>query len=194
MKWNMLLLGLVAGAVGVVGCADERVTRTGTVIGGNVQVGDYAPDFSFLSENGEVETFGSVRGVVTLLVFPDMPEWPDCQRCEDLARLAGKVEKPNTPVVVVSVATACRGDKALTALHRCQIKGTTQLIGLHDRYGRIRGLYGVATGERFFVLDRTGRVTAMGAPTDTGTIREALRSAVAEHEEYWRQLNAPTGG
>lgn len=192
---NQLFFSAVAmGLFLAVGCTDDRLARTGTIIGGNVNVGDYAPDFSFMGENGKVQTLGSVRGVVTLLVFPNMPDWPDCQRCKQIVHLADAVEKPNTPVVVVSVATPCRGDKALAALHRCEIKGASQLVGLHDRQGRVRALYGVGTSERFFVVDRAGRVGALGSLADTAVMEEAMRLAVNEHEEYWRQLNAPSGG
>jgi hypothetical protein len=159
-----------------------------------VHVGSHAPDFSFVGENGKVETFGLVRGVVTLVVFPNMPEWPDCQRCKEIVKLADEVNGPNTPVAVVSVATPRQGEKSLAALHRCQIKGSSQLIGLHDRQGRVRGLYGDDAEGRFFVVDRAGSITAIGFLVDSAAMREALRSAVNEHEEYWRQLNDHTGG
>lgn len=190
MAW-LLALGVGCGLSA--GCSNEHVARTGTILAGDLRVGDYAPDFSFVGQDGEVRTFGSIRGVVTLVVFPTMPDWPDCQRCSAIAALAGQHTKENTPVVAVSIATPGSGEKALAKLHQCKVKGPSPLIALHDRQGRVRAMFGSKAAGRFYTVDSNGRISAIGSLDDLNAMKAALQSSVDEHEKYWSEINDHSG-
>ncbi len=49
-----------------------------------------APAFSFLGEDGSVETTSHVRSVVTIAAFPDNADWPGCGESGETADLANR--------------------------------------------------------------------------------------------------------
>lgn len=186
-----LVVGL-SGVLGLLaGCATERMARTGSVLAESLQPGQGTPDFSFVGENGKMETFGSVRGVVTLVVFPVSPAWPECSRCVHIAKLAGRAATGTTPVTVVSVVTSPEGGKQLSALHACRVKSFSQLIALHDRDRRLESLFGSKAAGRFYVIDFRGSVSATGLLDDYASMESALATAVTAHDEYWQQIGGP---
>lgn len=190
VKTRLVLLSL-AGAGLIAGCAMDRSARTGSILTAALKPGQTVPDFSFAGENGKVETFGSVRGVVTLVVFPTSPEWPECNRCQEIAQLAGKVATGTTPVTVVSVVTAGKGEKAIAALHGCRIKSFSQLIAVYDGDRRVQSLYGAQAPGKYFVIDSSGSAAAVGQLEDDVSMESALKSAVAAHEKQWQQMMCP---
>ena len=188
---HAVLISVTAAGLWLTGCAEEKMARFG-VVGNNLSVGDYAPDFSFVGENGNVNTFDRVREVVTIVVFPDNPAWPVCARCKEIVEIADKMRTGHTPVGVVSIATPSKTEKeCAAALHRCAVKGQSQLIALHDHKSRIRTLYGPQATGKFFIIDRTGRVSAIGPLTDRAAMEKALREAVEEHEQHWKDVTSP---
>lgn len=171
------------------GCSEQHMARTGTVYEGDLGVGSYAPDFSFVGQDGQVETFSSVRKVVTLVVFPDMPDWPSCSRCDAIVEVADRAGTMNSPVAVVSVVCPPEGKKAMAALYRCNIRGESPLIALNDHRGRVRALYGRGAIGKFHVVGADGRISAVGKIDDVAGMEDALKAAVGQHDKYWQDVN-----
>lgn len=182
-----VMMGLTVMGLGL-GCTNEQVARTGTVLGGELRVGDYAPDFSFAGPEGKIETFGAVRGVVTLLTFPARRDWPNCEQCARVAQLAGEEAALNTSVMVVSVGSP-EGEGKSLSLYRCSIKSPAGLVVLEDRHGWVRRLYGEQAAGHFYVIGFDGRIAAIGSIEDQNTMKASLDSAVNEHELHWEKLN-----
>lgn len=190
-----ILALLVLAGVWLAGCAEERTPRFGVVSGHDLRIGDHAPDFSFAGENGKVDTFGHVRQVVTIVVFPDDPTWPDCSRCSEIVQLAAKARTGVTPISVVSIATPARGsNECAAAVHRCAVKSPSQLIALHDHTGRIRSLYGSQAAGKYYVVGWMGRITAIGPLSDRAGMEKAVRDAVEGHQKQWDETARPPYG
>ena len=191
-KW---LLGVSATVVALLatGCATTYKVRTGSVYGQDLKRGYPCPDFTFLDQDGHADTFSHVRGAVTLVVFPDDPEWPDCGRCCEVVDLAAEVQRPDTPVAVVSVRSPGEGEACSAAgLHRCPMEERAQLVALCDHRGRVRDLFGPTAIGRFFVVGSNGRIAASGTFTkDLHTVEAALREAVREHQREVEFLSMP---
>jgi hypothetical protein len=173
------------------GCATTYKVRTGSVHGGDLKPGCACPDFTFLDQDGRADTFSHVRGVVTLVVFPDEPEWPDCARCKEVVALAAKVQRLDTSVVVVSVRIPGEAERcSAAALHRCPIEGQAQLVALCDHQGRVGDLFGANATGKFFIVGPDGRIAARGALTENLHILEArLRKEVQEHQREMEFLS-----
>ena len=194
---SMRLLGISASVVALLvsGCATTYKVRTGSVHGGDLKPGYPCPDFTFLDQDGRADTFSHVRGAVTLVVFPDDPEWPDCDRCKEVVDLAAEVQRLDTPVVVVSVRSSGQSKQCpAAALHRCSIEGRAQLVALCDHQGRVRDLFGPNAIGKFFVVGPNGRIAAQGTLTeDLHVLETTLREAVREHEREVEFLQMADG-
>ena len=182
----LMVTGLMAG------CATERSARFGIVSEGDLKPGESVPDFSFIGDGGEVDTFGHVRGVVTIVAFPDDPAWPDCERCREIVQLASRLTRLDTPVTVVSIATPAKGcENATAAFHRCDIKGHAQLVSLCDHRARVREMYGPDALGKFYVIDSYGQIAATGRLSEMKNLEQAVRAVVEPHQEYMRQMQTP---
>ena len=194
---SMRLLGISASVVALLvsGCAATYKVRTGSVHGGDLKPGYPCPDFTFIDQDGRADTFSHVRGAVTLVVFPDDPEWPDCDRCKEVVDLAAEVQRLDTPVVVVSVRSSGQSKQCpAAALHRCPIEGRAQLVALCDHQGRVRDLFGPNATGKFFVVGPNGRIAARGTLTeDLNALETSVREAVREHEREVEFLQMADG-
>ena len=190
------LLGTVALMLLISGCATTHKVRTGLVYGGDRKPGYPCPDFTFIGENGRADTFSHIRGAVTLVVFPDGPEWPNCNRCRELVDLAAKVQRRDTPVVVVSIRSPGQpGRCSAAALHQCHIEGQVQLVALCDHQGRVGDLFCPNAIGKFFVVGPTGRIAACGPlAEDLHALEASVREAVLEHEREIVFLRMPELG
>lgn len=168
----------------VSGCATTYKVRTGSVHVGDLKQGYRCPDFTFLDEGGRADTFSHVRGVVTLVIFPDAPAWPDCVRCQEVVNLAADVQRLDTPVVVVSVRSPGEAEGcSAAALHRCPIEGRAQLVALCDHQNRVLDLFGPNAAGKFFVVGPDGWIVARGTLTeDLDALEAPLREAVQNHQ------------
>jgi peroxiredoxin len=189
------MLGMGASVVVLLasGCATTYKVRTGSVHGGDLKPGSACPDFTFLDQDGRADTFSHVRGVVTLVVFPDDPEWPNCTRCKEVVDLAVGVQRLDTPVVVVSVRTPNEAEGCSpAALHRCPIDERAQLVALCDHQGRVRDLFGPNAVGKFFVVGPDGWIAARGTLTeDLHALEAPLREAVRNHQREVEFLSMP---
>ncbi len=194
-------------AVGLLsGCVSDRpawvgIIPRGDIKSGYIKPGDPAPEFSYRTEDEKVRRLSDLRGDVVLVVFPDDPEWPDCQRCRQFEQLASQLSCAYASVTVVSLATPdkCCED-ATRAVRECKVRGRAQLVALCDPSGRIRELYGPNAVGRFFVIDYDGSIRAKGAFDDMAAIERTARIVVSEHVlDYYktgscipgRQLSPP---
>ncbi len=195
---SMRLLGISASGVALLvsGCATTYKVRTGSVYGGDLKPGYPCPDFTFLDQDGRADMFSHVRGAVTLVVFPDDPEWPDCDRCKKVVDLAAKVQRLDTPVVVVSIRSFGKSKQCpAAALHRCLIEGRTQLVALCDHQGRVRDLFGPNATGKFFVVGPNGRIAACGPLTeDLHALEASVRETVRKHEREVEFLHITEDG
>ena len=134
-----------------------------------------------------------MRGAVTLVVFPDDPKWPDCERCKEVVALAAEVQRLDTPVAVVSVRNPGEGEAcSAAALHRCPMDERAQLVALCDHQGRVRDLFGPSAVGKFFVVGSNGRISASGTfMEDLRALKAALRKAVQEHQSEVDSLHMP---
>ncbi len=189
------LVGTAVLTLLISGCATTYKVRTGSVQGGDLKLGYACPDFTFIDQNGRADTFAHVRGIVTLVVFPEDPEWPDCARCKDVVDLAAEVQRLDTPVVVVSVRSSGESDECpAAALHRCPIEARVQLVALCDHQGRVRELFGPNAAGKFFVVGPNGRIAERGTLMEDLHLLEAtLREVVSEHEREVEFLKMADG-
>ena len=194
---SMRLLGISASVVALLvsGCATMYKVRTGSVYAGDLKPGYPCPDFTFLDQDGRADTFSHVRGAVTLVMFPEDPEWPNCARCKEVVDLAAEIQRLDTPVVVVSVRSFGQSKRcSATALHRCPIEGRAQLVALCDHQGRVRNLFGPNAAGKFFVVGPNGRIAARGTLTeDLHLLQAPLRKAIREHQREVEFLNMADG-
>ena len=180
---------LLATGAFLAGCVAERHARVGMVYERDLEPGHPVPDFSFVGEDGKVETFSHVRSVVTIVALPDDPDWPNCHLCKQIEQLASRLTVTTTPISVVSIGSPSKPcEDAASTLHECRIKGYAQLTAVCDYEGCIRRLYGPNSAGKFFVVDFSGRISAEGRITDLAAMEQAVRVAVDEHERYWESL------
>jgi peroxiredoxin len=123
-----------------------------------LQVGDVAPDFELLDENGKPTRLASFRGRSVVLVFFPAAFSPICtEELKGLSAHASDFERDNVALVGVSVDNkwslkAFKRDEGLTA---------TLLSDFHPK-GNVAQKFGVFTGESgyakrgTFVIDKDG--------------------------------------
>jgi len=182
--WLMLLIG----SIGIVGCATPGASpMTGQSLADHGPYtrgpGDVAPGFQFVSSEGRLRNFHEIRGDVTLVLFAEDPEWPDCETCQSMAGIADQLSSATVDVVIVTLAGAPgNSGEDLAEFRACAIP-SSHLIAISDRKAAIRSAWGPDAGGRFFVVNRTGRIQGTGAQSDLTAARSILRDAVTEAEE-----------
>ena len=150
-----------------------------------LQVGEVAPDFELLDEEGKPTRLSSFRGKNLILVFFPAAFSPICtQELKQLAGREAEYERENAAVVGVSVDNkwslkAFKRDEGLTA---------TLLSDFHPK-GNVAQKYGVFMGETgyakrgTFVIDKEGVLRGI-------TIKEPKEPR--SEEDYFNQLrNCP---
>ena len=189
---RVVLAALVVFGAWLAGCAEERAPQFGVVSANDLKVGDYAPDFSFVGQNGQVETFAHIREVVTIVVFPVDPAWPNCDRCREIVQIADAASTRQSPVAVVSIATPAKpAEECAAAMHRCAVRGQSHLVALHDHAGRVRAMYGAQAAGKYYIVDWMGRIVATGPLSDRSGMETALRNAVEGHQKHWDEVAQP---
>ena len=177
------LLGTAALMLLISGCATTHKARTGLVYGGDVKPGYPCPDFAFLDEDGKVNAFSATRGTVTIVVFPNDPDWPNCERCRQIMDLAGRVQEPSTRVVVFSIRSGGESvQRSVAAVKECELAGKVQLTALSDCQKQISKLFGPGAEGSCFVVGSDGRIVNRGPLTDLNALENWAQSAVQEHE------------
>jgi peroxiredoxin len=123
-----------------------------------LQVGDVAPDFELLDENGKPTRLSSFRGENVVLVFFPAAFSPVCT--QELKAMTGRLEdfrRENARIVGVSVDNKW----SLQAFKRDEELHATLLSDFHPK-GNISQRYGVFMGETgyakrgTFVIDKDG--------------------------------------
>ena len=179
---------LLTGSVGMVGCATpgappmsgESLADHGPYTRGQ---GDRAPGFQFVSSDGRLRSFSEVRGDVTLVLFAEDPEWPDCETCSSMGKLADRMSSAAVDVVVVTLSKAEGAPgQELAEFRSCAIP-SSHLVAISDRRGAIRTSWGPDAGGRFFVINHKGRIEGTGAEADLESAESLLSNAVDEAEE-----------
>jgi peroxiredoxin len=123
-----------------------------------LQVGDVAPDFELLDENGKPTRLSSFRGRSVVLVFFPAAFSPLCtQELQALSRHAADLERDNAMVVGVSVDNRW----SLRAFKRDENLTAVLLSDFHPK-GNVAQKYGVFMGETgyarrgTFIIDKDG--------------------------------------
>jgi peroxiredoxin len=181
------------------GCGHSCPARVGIIPNEDVQdeylgvnVGDCAPEFSFLDEEGEVARLSDLRGQVILLLFPDDLNWPDCQRCRLLEQLASYLSCAYATVTVVTVATPDKScEESLSAMRACEVKGRAQLFALCDQCGRVRRLYGPGAAGQCVLIDSDGTVRTRIRLDDLQEIERMARVVVSDHVLDYYRIGSP---
>jgi peroxiredoxin len=150
-----------------------------------LQVGDVAPDFELLDENGKPTRLSSFRGRNVVLVFFPAAFSPICtQELKQIAAHDADYQREDATVIGVSVDNkwslkAFKRDEALTA---------TLLSDFHPK-GNVSQKYGVFMGETgyskrgSFVIDKEGVLRGI-------TVKEPKEPR--SEEDYLNQLrNCP---
>lgn len=149
----------------------------------SVEVGDIAPDFTLVDENGDKVTLSELRGGNVVLVFYPLDFSPVCTReLKDIASAAGRFADQNAAVFGISVDSkwchaAFKRDEGLSA----------RLLADFNPKGEVARRYGVWIEEAgianrgTFVIDRDGRVaykvvTSPGEARNLDEYVEALAS------------------
>jgi peroxiredoxin len=176
---------LAVAILPLIGCNwPERRLVAGTALraygSSEPAIGDTARSFAFTTADGQLKRLAAVRGRVTLLVFPDAADWPDCAVLRELANLARRESVYNVEVVVLSVGQpelSC--DEALVAARGCGLP-PEHVVLVCDPHGTVHTLYGAQARGRFFVLDNFLRVVEIGELSDLEGLRSATRRVVDE--------------
>jgi hypothetical protein len=179
---------LLTGSVGILGCSTpgaspmsgESLADHGPYTRGQ---GDQAPGFRFVSSDGRLRSFSEVRGDVTLVLFAEDPEWPDCEACSSMADLAGRLSSVTVDVVVVTLSKAEGAPGQEVAEFRACAISSNHLVAISDRHSAIRTDWGPDAAGRFFVVNHRGRIEGTGAQSDLQAAENLLSDAVAEAEE-----------
>ena len=178
-----LLVAVTAAVVLLTGCATPPI-QTYTALRaygpGELHVGDQFRDFGFTDTQGQVTRLSAVHGRVTILAFPDDPNWPVCDADQRLVDLANRASTCYINVVVVSVghpAGPC--PEALQAAADCQVL-PGYLVLVCDPYDRVAGLYGNAAKGHYYVLTNFLKIAATGELADLDSLRAATQHVVAE--------------
>jgi mycoredoxin-dependent peroxiredoxin len=123
-----------------------------------LQVGEAAPDFELLDEEGKPTRLSSFRGRNAMIVFFPAAFSPICtQELKQIAGRTGAYEKENTAVIGISVDNrwslrAFKRDEGLTA---------TLLSDFHPK-GNVAQKYGVFIGETGYAKRGTFAVDKEG--------------------------------
>ena len=171
----LLAGGLVAIGLLLTACqAPDRSVRTTTALRaygqGELAVGDSWRDFAFTLADERVSRLSAQRGRVTVLAFPDDPDWPNCEQTRALADLANDARNWAVNIVVVSVGqpdAACA--EALEAGRTCGIQAPHVLL-VCDPHGNVRNLYGSEAAGRYYLLSNFLEVKAIGDLHDLNTL------------------------
>jgi peroxiredoxin len=148
-----------------------------------VEIGDIAPDFTLVDENGDKVTLSELRGRNVVLVFYPLDFSPVCTaELKDIARLADRYRAYNADVFGISVDSrwthaAFKRDEELSA---------RLLADFHPK-GEVARAYGVwidAAGianRGTFVIDSDGRVVQkiVTSPKDARNQDEYLEALAA---------------
>ena len=123
-----------------------------------LQVGDVAPDFELLDEEGKPTRLSSFRGRNVVLVFYPAAFSPICtQELKGIASRGAQFDRENAAVVGISVDNKW----SLRAFKRYESLTATLLSDFHPK-GNVSQKYGVFMGETgyakrgTFVIDREG--------------------------------------
>lgn len=182
--------GLIAAAA-LTGCQSSEGMRTGMSLAdaghAQVEVGDRTPDFAFVADDESLTRFHEIRGRVTVLAFPDDPEWPNCASCRQLANIAAEKSQVRINVMAVSVAGPHKPcHEALPSVERCEVDAD-HLVAICDRRGEIRHIYGADVDGKYFVINNHGKVVAAGKLGDWEQLAEDVKCAV------WRVADEECG-
>ncbi len=146
-----------------------------------LQVGDVAPDFELLDENGKPTRLSSFRRQNVVLVFFPAAFSPVCtEELKQISRHAQDYERENAAVIGISVDNKW----SLKAFKRDESLNATLLSDFHPK-GNVSQKYGVFMGETgyakrgTFIIDRAGVIRGI-------TIKEPKEPR--SEEDYFNQL------
>ncbi len=150
-----------------------------------LQVGDVAPDFELLDENGKPTRLSGFRRQNVVLVFFPAAFSPVCtEELKQISRHAQDYERENAAVIGISVDNKW----SLKAFKRDESLNATLLSDFHPK-GNVSQKYGVFMGETgyakrgTFIVDREGIIRGI-------TIKEPKEPR--SEEDYFNQLrNCP---
>lgn len=189
---------LMAGVVVVLGgCVTERPARIGlvdkvTVPGNGEKAGDQVPDFVYYNEKGAPVRFSESRGEVTLLLFPDDRNWPDCRHCCELREQAYRQSRIHSEIAIVSIFVPRQScQQSHDRFKACALEGHADLLTLCDPSGKIRAWFGPDAAGGFYVIDAEGRLVNQGRIDDRERMTCSLRKAVADNEDRYNRLYGP---
>ncbi|HEX9578404.1 MAG TPA: peroxiredoxin [Myxococcales bacterium] len=159
----------------------RRPKEAGTML----QVGDVAPDFELLDENGKPTRLSSFRGKNVVLVFFPAAFSPICtQELKQISARRNDYERENALTVGISVDNKW----SLLAFKRDESLGAVLLSDFHPK-GNVAQMYGVFIGETgyakrgTFVIDKEGVIRGI-------TVKEPKEPR--SEEDYFNQLrNCP---
>jgi peroxiredoxin len=146
-----------------------------------LQVGDVAPDFELLDENGKPTRLSSFRRQNVVLLFFPAAFSPVCtEELKQISRHAQDYERENAAVIGISVDNKW----SLKAFKRDESLNATLLSDFHPK-GNVSQKYGVFMGETgyakrgTFIIDREGVIRGI-------TIKEPKEPR--SEEDYFNQL------
>jgi peroxiredoxin len=146
-----------------------------------LQVGEVAPDFELLDENGKPTRLSSFRRQNVVLLFFPAAFSPVCtEELKQISRHAQDYERENAAVIGISVDNKW----SLKAFKRDESLNATLLSDFHPK-GNVSQKYGVFMGETgyakrgTFIIDREGVIRGI-------TIKEPKEPR--SEEDYFNQL------
>jgi peroxiredoxin len=149
----------------------------------SVDVGDLAPDFTLVDENGDKVTLSELRGGNVVLVFYPLDFSPVCTReLKDISTAAGRFGDQHATVFGISVDSKW----AHAAFKRDEGLSARLLADFHPK-GAVAQLYGVYLDDAgianrgSFVIDRDGRVAhkVVTSPGEARNLDEYLEALAA---------------
>ena len=126
-----------------------------------LKVGEKAPDFSLISNTGDIVKLSQFLGKNVVIFFYPMDESPVCSREAEAFRDKNSEFKELNAVVIGISSQSVESHKSFAASHNLPF------ILLSDEENKVRRLYGVSTtlgvvpGRVTFVIDKEGIIKSI---------------------------------
>lgn len=180
--WTIAGLVALSGFMGA-GCSvPERHVPTAIAARaygtGEPAVGDPLRNFAFTLNEGTRTTLVRERARVTVLAFPDDPDWPDCDAARELSDMARNAHRRFIDVLVISVGhPQAECAEALERVAGCEMRWPCILL-VCDPHGGVRRLYGESAGGHYYLLNNYQQVSAIGELSDFEGLHAATEDLV----------------
>ncbi len=182
MRNVIIVLIAVVMLIVSAGCT-RKVAVTGVVTPGVQPRVKKAPDFNFISAEGELKSFRKVSQPISIIAFTSPSGEVCCQLIPELVELANRFKDEWISVAQISLPTSkCPHRTGCTEF--CNTKDL-YLIALCDENREAWNTYGQPKANTVILLDKKGRIVATESIDNLDTIARKAEKIVQEYDEVY---------